>query len=408
MTRLSTAFVALPALLSGCAVDQPQTSSTAGPSYEEWKALVPRDPASGKYILDWDIAIRGEDHLYKRWQSEQSGQGLSIATAAGADIKWNDTQKLNLTYCISNAFGATNKPLVVAAMKGASDDGWEKFGNVNFIYVPEQDATCTATNTNVVFDVTPVNSNGAYLAAAFFPNEPRNDRNVFIDGSAFTSNYTLQNILTHELGHTLGFIHEHYIRPGQTANCSGNQPNRNLEGYDQASTMHYPQCGAPGNTLALSVKDKTGIALVYGESTLGNVSPTASITIPTNGQNVDNSFRVEAMIVDTNLKKVELFIDGAATPALTLNAVSPNGAAIFDNVAIPQNGEHTLVVKATDGPGLSTQQQVAVMVGKSGDLSGGKGGPAEITGGCNTGSGSAGLLLSLGVLGIAIRRRRYH
>lgn len=403
MTRLSTVFVALAVLLIGCATDEPQTSSTAGQSYEAWKALLSREPGTGKYIVDWDIAIGNEQRLYQRWQSEQTGQALSIATAAGADIKWNDTQKLNLTYCISNGFGLTNKPLVVNAMKAASDDNWEKFGNVNFIYVPAQDANCNAANANVMFDVNPV-TGVSYLARSFFPDEVRADRNVLIAPDAFTANITLQNILIHELGHTLGFIHEHYLRPGQVPNCIDPQAYRNLEGYDQNSTMHYPQCGSPGNTLALSPKDKSGVALIYGESTLGNVSPTASITIPTNGQSVGNMFRVEAMIVDSNLKTVELFIDGAATPTQTLGSVSSGGAAIFDNVAIPQNGEHTLVIKATDRPGLSTQQQVTVMVGMpTADPTGGS---SDITGGCHAGGGPAGVMLSLYVLKFAIRRRR--
>lgn len=403
MSRLFAVFVTLAALLPGCVVDEPQTGSTAGPSYEEWKALLSREPGTGKYIVDWDIAIGDEQRLYQRWQSEQSGQALSIATLGGADIKWNDTQKLNLTYCIGNGFGATDKALVVNAMKGASDDNWEKFGNVNFIYVPAQDANCNAANTNVIFDVNLV-TGVEYLARAFFPNEQRSDRNVLIAPGAFTSTISLQNILIHELGHTLGFIHEHYLRPGQVASCIDPQAYRNLEGYDQNSTMHYPQCGSPGNTLALSAKDKTGIVLVYGESTFGNVSPTASITIPTNGQNVNNTFQVEAMIVDSNLKTVELFIDGSTTPAQTLTAVSPSGAAIFNNVAIPQNGEHTLVVRATDKPGLSTQQQVSVMVGNT--AAGPPGGANEVTGGCHAGGGPAGLLLSLGMLGFAIRRRQ--
>ena len=63
-------------------------------------------------------------------------------------------------------------------MKTASDTGWEKLADANFVYVPAQDANCTAANTAVLFDVNPVNANGQYLMRAFFPDSPRNERNV--------------------------------------------------------------------------------------------------------------------------------------------------------------------------------------------------------------------------------------
>ena len=54
---------------------------------------------------------------------------------------------------------------------------------------------------------------GEYLARAYFPNEPRRDRNVLIDETSFDldpdEKLTLVGILRHELGHTLGWRHEH-------------------------------------------------------------------------------------------------------------------------------------------------------------------------------------------------------
>ena len=122
--------------------------------------------------------------------------------------------------------------------------------------MPAQDATCNAQNTNVVFDVNPVNANGQYLARSFFPNSPRAERNVLIDNTAFqpggTGSVPLANILGHELGHTLGFRHEH-IRPEANATqCVEDNQFRGLTTYDSASVMHYPQCNGTSTTLAFT------------------------------------------------------------------------------------------------------------------------------------------------------------
>ena len=402
----------LAAALGGCLTEEPNLGTTAGESYETWKAGLGREPGTGKYVLDWDIATNDEAKLFSYWESIQQGT-LAIYSINGADIKWNDTQKLNLTYCIGSTFGA-NTQKVVDAMAAASDGGWEKFANVNYIHVTAQDgAGCTATNTNVVMDVNQVNSGGQYLARSFFPNDARADRNVLIDPASFdpaqTGNIPLSNILTHELGHTLGFRHEH-IRSdqGRTVQCPEDNQYRGVTPYDVVSTMHYPQCGSPGNTLALSAKDQSGVAMIYGAPG-ANTAPVANVTQPANGATVGPTFDVEAQVVDTNLQKVELFLDG------TLYGTAKTAPPFVFTVMNAPTGGHALKIHATDGAGLTTDTQINVTVSASGGSGGtgtgggnnGGGGEQsdDVTGGCNTG-GSSSLLLGLGLLGLAIRRRR--
>ena len=121
-----------------------------------------------------------------------------------------------------------------------------------------------AGNTNVVFDVRPVNSGGQYLARAFFPNDPRSSRNVLIDNTAFGSiaPYTLAGILRHELGHTLGFRHEH-TRP-EAGTCFEDNNWRPLTAYDRASIMHYPQCNGSSTNLSMTETDRVGVRSLYG------------------------------------------------------------------------------------------------------------------------------------------------
>lgn len=74
------------------------------------------------------------------------------------------------------------------------------------------------------------------------------------------------------------------------------------------------------------------------------------------------------------------------------------GVVFPNQVEIAQNGEHTLVVKATDTLGLFNQQAVSVHVGTTSSV-GNISPPGEVTGGCNTNGSSKGLLVSLGLIG---------
>jgi serine protease len=253
--------------LVGCMVgdtgDENLSSTQEGPTFEEFRTQTYREPwEGGHYIVDGDRAIADDKSLYEFWESMQQG-GLIINKNGANDDKWNDTQKLNLTYCISNAFGS-NKQKVIDALAAATEQGWEIRANVNFTYVPAQDANCTKSNTNVVFDVGQV-SGQPYLARSFFPANGRSSREVLIDTSSFGSGaggWPLSHILGHELGHTLGFRHEH-TRP-EAGTCFEDNNWRPLTPYDSASIMHYPQCNGTSQDLNWTAKDAQGAQSVYG------------------------------------------------------------------------------------------------------------------------------------------------
>lgn len=244
-------------------------------TYDEFKAQAYQEPETGLFIVNGDEPVETEAQLREVYEAyldsvarltddgySTTEQGLIVNRVSGRDDKWSATAAANIRYCVSKSSFGTRYTTVVNAMNSAAA-AWEATARVNFIHDSAKDTACTATTTGVTFDVRQVCS-GSYLARAFFPSSSRGSRNVLIDCSAFgsISPYTLTGILRHELGHTLGFRHEH-TRP-ESGTCFENTSWRALTTYDSASAMHYPQCnGSNSGDLILTSRDKSGARALY-------------------------------------------------------------------------------------------------------------------------------------------------
>jgi hypothetical protein len=268
--RLMSAAVVALAMAGSCGGDEEDLT------WEEFQALAWQEPETGVYIANGDEMFEDLDQLrafYDEWRAQfetlgdervgSSQQPLIVNRVGGSDDKWTSSQATNLTYCISRPGFGNNYNAMVGAMNNAAG-AWEGAARVNFVHRSQFDGNCLGANSSqVVFRVLRTQGQ-SYLARAFFPSSSWSNQTVVVDQSSFgnISPWSLSGILRHELGHTLGFRHEH-TRP-EAGTCFENNSWRALTTYDSASVMHYPQCnGSNGGDLNLTTRDRQGAAALY-------------------------------------------------------------------------------------------------------------------------------------------------
>lgn len=180
-----------------------------------------------------------------------------------ADDIWSSSQALNLTYCLKD-FGSRYTEVAKAVRSAAR--AWEKVANVRFIHRRDLDgAQC---GSGVVLTVQP-QPGASFLAAATYPSNSVHTLSINLPGidaqdPLGPNTRSLEQLLTHELGHALGFRHERSLTGDE--NCPPVSSSRNLTSFDPVSIMRYPSCpvSQPDAMRELSARDAQGARAIYG------------------------------------------------------------------------------------------------------------------------------------------------
>ena len=95
---------------------------------------------------------------------------------------WTSSQAQNLTYCVSDGFGARQADIVAAMADGAEPVGGRLERGRTSPTCPRPTPTARRRNNSVLFSVEPTFTS-EYIARAFFPSSPDSQRNVLVDDS---------------------------------------------------------------------------------------------------------------------------------------------------------------------------------------------------------------------------------
>ncbi|NMO17864.1 hypothetical protein HPC49_23355 [Pyxidicoccus fallax] len=271
------------------------TAENTAADFEAWRAkhVVPTE--DGQFLVEGDMRLPDLETVRQYWEGFTGNpNALSVFRVAGADVAWNRTDRWNISYCIRPGdFGAQYDRLVEFMHRAAS--GWEAAANVRFVHVKAEDSiNCNRNNTNVKYNVERNFSFSGLRAGMGFPNYARNTRYLELGPIGEWTDAELLAVLTHEFGHSLGFVHEHDTAMGCGKVTTGSY--RPLTCYDGRGAMHYPSESGwldPSRTLNfISQWDFEGAQSLYEAPT--NVLSLANGTVFARKRSTGDIYRRDA------------------------------------------------------------------------------------------------------------------
>jgi hypothetical protein len=246
------------------AVERPFDESV----FKRFKESLPHDTAGTYYVVEGDLRMTEEElraylvSVSAAPRSHRHGGELKVNVVGGQLDYWKEPSSRNLTYAVDRrSFSPTEHAKVVENMRLATADWVASCPDcgIRFTHLSQHDRAPSLDA--VTFIVVKNRQPEGYVAMAFFPGQPKSFRLLRIDPSYFTTSFDRVGVLRHELGHVLGYRHEHIAGiPGCYREDANWLP---LSPYDPHSVMHY-FCGGGGSLdLRITDIDKTSHASLY-------------------------------------------------------------------------------------------------------------------------------------------------
>jgi hypothetical protein len=235
-----------------------------------WKKTLPQ--VGDLYVVEGDIRL-AESELVP-WLAGKSAAPVAARSTellvnrhGGRDDYWGDPAQRDLTYAVDRAsFADEAKYVTVVRNVAAAAREWSEACpgcRLTIRHLPEHDAR--PSHEKVTFIVRSVDARGAFIAAAFFPHDAPARRYLDVDSSYFKTGFDTVGVFRHELGHALGYRHEH-VR-GEAGCWPENGEWRPLTDYDSRSVMHYFCNGGGSMRLDITDVDRRGHRRLYGSDT---------------------------------------------------------------------------------------------------------------------------------------------
>jgi len=224
-----------------------------------FRRLLEALPSDGEYyVVEGDLLMTDDEvrayvfSLAGSPRPAQIGPELVMNYFSGKPDMWGE-QERSLTYSIDKlSFPSETAFTAVRTNLAAAAKDWVEACTDCRLSIAEVTAAAEPGRKRRHFVVRHVET-GSYLAAAFFPSYTDKRFVLKVDNSYFTTDFDRVGVLRHEIGHILGYRHEHIQNiPGCRREAGVWKP---LSPYDPHSVMHY-FCGGGGTMkLALSPID---------------------------------------------------------------------------------------------------------------------------------------------------------
>jgi len=250
------------------ALEEIKATGSRGPAVDAFLKSLPR--ADGLFVVEGDM-LMSEAEVIQSYLTTQVAQGqvppgpeLKMNLLPSGELDRYDAKHRTLSYAIARrTFNNQSQFETVLKYFSAATAAWERACpqcGIRFRHVAASDLEPSMRQVN--FIVRNFDAKGEYVAASFFPHDAPARRFLNLDPSYYSTTFDKVGVLRHELGHVLGYRHEHIDGiPG----CY-REPDRHwtaLTPYDSKSVMHY-FCGGGGSmALLLTSTDIIGHVAVY-------------------------------------------------------------------------------------------------------------------------------------------------